>query len=52
MQISYVGSTSRDARNRWSKHKYHIKNHRTEQSGLVDHLHKGLHQNQRFEQKL
>ena len=27
-------------------------NHRTEQSGRVDHLHKGPHQNQCFEQKL
>ena len=31
---------------------YDIKNHRIEQSGLVDHLHKGLYQNQCFEQKL
>ena len=31
--LGYVGSTSRDARNRWLKHKYDIKNHRIEQSG-------------------
>ena len=30
-KLGYVGSTSRDARNRWSKHKYDIKNHRIEQ---------------------
>ena len=51
-KFGYVGSTSTDARNKWSKHKYDIKNDRIEQSGLVDHLHKGLYQNQSFEQKL
>ena len=51
-KLGYVGSTSRDARNRWSKHKYDIKNYRIEQSGLVDHLHKGSHENQCFEEKL
>ena len=51
-KLGYVGSTSGDARNRWSKHKYDIKNHKIEQSGLVDHLHRGLHQNQCFQQKL
>ena len=35
-----------------SKHKYDIKNSGIEQSGLTDHLHKGVHHNQSFEQKL
>ena len=51
-KLGYVSSTSKDARNRWSKHKYDIKNHRIEHSGLVDLLHKGLHQDQCFEQNL
>ena len=34
------------------KTKYDIKNSRTEQSGLTDHLHKEVHHNQSFEQKL
>ena len=48
-KLGYAGSTSRNARNRWSKHKYSTK---MEQSELINHLHKGLHQNQCFEQKL
>ena len=51
-KLGYVGSISRDARNRWSKHKYDIKNYRIEQSALVDRLYKGFHENQCFEQKL
>ena len=48
-KLGYVGSTSKQARVRWAKHKYDIK---IEQSGLTDHLHKGVHHNQSFEQKL
>ena len=48
-KLGYVGSTSRDTRNRSSKHRYSIKHHKIEQSGLVDHLHKGFHENQCFE---
>ena len=40
------------ARTRWAKHKYDIKKSRIEQSGLTDHLHKVVHHNQSFEQKL
>ena len=30
---------------RWAKRMYDIKNSRIEQSGLTDHLHKGVHHN-------
>ena len=43
---------SKQARTRGAKHKYDIKNSRTEQSGLADHLHEGVHHNQSFEQNL
>ena len=42
-KLGYVGSTSKQARVRWAKHKYDIKSSRIEQSGLTDHLHKGAH---------
>ena len=51
-KLGYIASTSKQARTRWAKHKYDIKNSRIEQSGLTDHLHKGVHHNQSFEQKL
>ena len=51
-ELGYVGSISKQARTRWAKHKYDIKSSRIEQSGLTDHLHKGAHHNQSFEQKL
>ena len=51
-KLGYIGSTSKQARTRWAKHKYDIKNSRIEQSGLTDHLHKGVHYNQSLEQKL
>ena len=51
-KLSYIGSTSKQARTRWVKCKYDIKNSRIEQSGLTDHLHKRVHHNQSFEQKL
>ena len=51
-KLGYIGSTSKQARTRWAKHKYDIKNSRIEQSGLTDNLHKGVHHNQSFEQKL
>ena len=51
-KLGYIGSTSKQARTRWAKHKHDINNSRTEQSGLTDHLHKGVHHNQSFEQKL
>ena len=37
-KLGYIGSTSKQAHRRWAKHKYDIKNSRTEQSGLTDHL--------------
>ena len=51
-KVGYIGSTSKQARTRWAKHKHDIKNSRIEQSGLTDHLHKGVYHNQSFEQKL
>ena len=51
-KLGYVGSTSKQARLRWAKHKYDIKNSRIQQSGLTYHLHKEVHHNQSFEQKL
>ena len=51
-KLGYVGSTSKQARVRWAKHKYDTKNSRIEQFGLTDHVHKGAHHNQSFEQKL
>ena len=33
-KLGYIGSTSKQARTRWAKHKYDIKNSRTEQSGF------------------
>ena len=52
-KLGYVRSTSKQARVRWEKHRCDIKkNSRIEQSGLTDHLHKGVHHNQSFEQKL
>ena len=51
-KLGYVGSISKQARVRWAKHKYDIKNSGIEQSGLTDHLHKGVNPNQSFEQKL
>ena len=51
-KLGYIGSTSKQARTRWAKHKYDIKNIRKEQSGLTDHLHKGVHHNQSLEYKL
>ena len=51
-KLGYIGSASKQARTRWAKHKYYIKNSRIEQFGLTDHLHKGVHHNQSFEQKL
>ena len=51
-KLGYIGSTSKQARARWAKHKYDIKNSRIEQSGLTDHLHKGVRHNQSFERKL
>ena len=49
--LGYIGSTSKQARTRWVKHKYDIKNSRIKQSGLTDHLHKGVHHNQSFEEE-
>ena len=51
-KLGEIGSTSKQACTRWAKHKYDIKNSRIEQSGLTDHLHKEVHHNQSFEQKL
>ena len=51
-KLSFIGSTSKQARTKWAKHKYDIKNSKIEQYGLTDHLHKGVHHNQSFEQKL
>ena len=51
-KLGYIESTSNQARTRWVKRKYDIKNSKIEQSGLTDHLHKGVHHNQSFEQKL
>ena len=50
--LGYVGYTSKQACTRWANRKYDVKNSRIEQSGLNDHLHQGVHQNQSFEQKL
>ena len=50
-KLGYIGSTSKQARTKWAKRKYDIKNSRIEQSGLTDYLHKGVHHNQSFEQK-
>ena len=51
-KLGYIGSKSKQARTKWAKHKYNIKNSRIEQSGLTYHLHEGVHNNQSFEQKL
>ena len=51
-KLGYDWSTSKQARTRWAKHKYNIKNSRIEQSELTGHLHKGVHHDQSFEQKL
>ena len=51
-KLVHIWSTSKQARTRWAKRKYDIKNSRIEQSGLTDHLHKGVHHSQSFEQKL
>ena len=51
-KFGYIRSTSKQARTRWVEHKYDIKNSRIGQSGLTDHLHKGVHHNQSFDQKL
>ena len=51
-KLGHIGSASRQACTRWAKHKYDIKNSRIEQSGLTDHLQKGVHHDQSFEQKL
>ena len=51
-KLGYIGPMSKQARTRWAKRKYDIKNNRIEQSGLTDHLHKGVHHNQSFDQKL
>ena len=51
-KVGYIGSTSKQARTKWAKQKYDIKNSTTEQSGLTDLLHKGIHHDQSFEQKL
>ena len=48
-KIGYIVSTSKQGCTRWEKHKYDIENSRIEQSGLTDHLHKGVHHNQSFE---
>ena len=51
-KLGYAGSTSRNARNRWSKHKYDIKIIGLNNLGWLIICNKGLHQNQCFEQKL
>ena len=51
-KLSYVRSASKQARTRSAKHKYDIKNSGIKQCGLTDHLHKGVHYNQLFQQKL
>ena len=51
-KLGYVGSTSKQARTTWEKHKYDIKSRRIGQCGLTNHLHKRVHHNQSFEQKL
>ena len=51
-KLGYIGSMSKQARTRWAKHTYDIKSSRIEQSGLTDHLHRRVHHNQPFEQKL
>ena len=37
-KLGYIGSTSKQKRTRWAKHKYDIKNNRIEQSGLTCHF--------------
>ena len=51
-KLGYVRFTLKQAPTRWAKHKYDIRNSRIEQSALTDHLHKGVHHKQSFEQKL